>query len=486
MSNSFIRSSIIAIPIALAVGVVVGMQADRIIPSSTAASNTPTVLHETVAGIAKPADFSGIVDQYGPAVVNISVTGKAQPVQRFPGFPGMSPDDPFFHFFQQFGPQFQQAPERVVPHGLGSGFIVTQDGLVMTNAHVINDAEEVVVKLTDRREFRAKVLGADRRSDVAVLKIEAKNLPTVILGDPSLTKVGEPVLAIGSPFGFENSATAGIVSAKSRTLPDDPYVSLMQTDVAVNPGNSGGPLFNLRGEVIGINSQIYTQTGGYQGLSFAIPIDIANKVREQLVQHGKVTRGRLGLSIQDVNQDLAESFGLDKAAGALVAAVEKDSPAEKAGLQNGDVITAVDGHAINRSQELTALISETTPGTKVQLELIRGKSKKVIVAKVGEMNQANEIAKTDDSALQQEKLGVAVRPMNANERKADQAGLVVTQSRGAAAKAGIRSGDIILSLNDTPVADPEQFKQLVQKAGPRVALLIRRGDMHQFVAINLG
>ena len=319
-----------------------------------------------------------------------------------------------------------------------------------------------------------------------MLKIEAKNLPTVILGDPSLTKVGEPVLAIGSPFGFENSATAGIVSAKSRTLPDDPYVSLMQTDVAVNPGNSGGPLFNLRGEVIGINSQIYTQTGGYQGLSFAIPIDIANKVREQLVQHGKVTRGRLGLSIQDVNQDLAESFGLDKAAGALVAAVEKDSPAEKAGLQNGDVITAVDGHAINRSQELTALISETTPGTKVQLELIRGKSKKVIVAKVGEMNQANEIAKTDDSALQQEKLGVAVRPMNANERKADQAGLVVTQSRGAAAKAGIRSGDIILSLNDTPVADPEQFKQLVQKAGPRVALLIRRGDMHQFVAINLG
>ena len=253
-------------------------------------------------------DMSAIVERHGGAVVNISVSGTTKTQSGFPGFPGLDPDDPFFEFFRHFRIPEQRGEQRI--RGQGSGFIIREDGLVLTNAHVIDGADEVVVKLTDKREFKAKVLGADKTTDVAVLRIEGRNLPTVKIGSSANTRVGEWVLAIGSPFGFENSATAGIISAKSRSLPDDSYVPFIQTDVAVNPGNSGGPLFNMAGEVIGINSQIYSRSGGYQGLSFAIPIDVAMSIQEQIVKHGKVQRGKLGVTIQDVNQSLAESFGL--------------------------------------------------------------------------------------------------------------------------------------------------------------------------------
>ena len=267
-------------------------------PVATATATTAPASGVAPVAVAAPMDFSGIVDRYGPAVVNISTTAHAQrtSMQGLP--PGMSPDDPFSEFFKRFMPQMPQQRGDQIVRGLGSGFIVSADGLILTNAHVVDGAQEVNVKLTDRREFKAKVLGVDKQSDVAVLRISAKNLPVVQIGSPANTKVGEPVLAIGSPYGFENTVTAGIVSAKSRSLPDDTYVPFIQTDVAVNPGNSGGPLFNQRGEVIGINSQIYSQTGGYQGLSFAVPIDVAMKVEQQLVSTGKVTRGRLGIAVQ--------------------------------------------------------------------------------------------------------------------------------------------------------------------------------------------
>lgn len=450
---------------------------------SVAAASLPQV-HEVVAGIAAPADFSGIVEKYGPAVVNISVTGKAQRVE--PSYPQLDPNDPFYPFFRQIDPRLQpHSEEQFMPHAQGSGFIVTSDGLILTNAHVVNDADEVTVKLTDRREFKAKVIGSDRKSDVAVIKIDARNLPTVALGDPSLTKVGEPVLAIGSPFGFENSATAGIVSAKSRTLPDDPYVSFMQTDVAVNPGNSGGPLFNLKGEVIGINSQIYTHTGGYQGLSFAIPIDAANKIQAQLVAHGKVTRGRLGVMIQEVNQSLADSFGLKQASGALVASVEKGSPAAKAGIEAGDVIVGVDGQEIGHSAELSAHISELEPGAKASLDIVRKGEHRSLTAVIGEMPTAGELAQGEQGS-DKGRLGALVRPLEPTEREDGREGVVVERSDGAAARAGIRPGDVILSVNGKPVKNPEQLRQLVQQAGHKAAVLIQRNDAHIFIPVELG
>ena len=313
------------------------------------------------ASVAPVADFSAIVARYGPAVVNISVTGEAEQTPAADdsaGVPGLDPNDPFYEFFRRFGiPQRPQGQGHLLMRSEGSGFIVRADGLILTNAHVVDGAREVMVKLTDRREFKARVLGADKQSDVAVIKINAANLPVVQFGDPDSIRVGEPVLAIGSPYGFENSATAGIVSATSRSLPDDTYVPFIQTDAAVNPGNSGGPLFNLKGQVIGINSQIYSRTGGYQGLSFAIPINVAMQVSQQLVHSGKVTRGRLGVGIQEVNQALADSFGLKKLQGALVSSVDPDGPAARAGLQAGDVIVRMQGHDINRSADLPAQVA---------------------------------------------------------------------------------------------------------------------------------
>jgi serine protease Do len=359
--------------------------------------------------------------------------------------------------------------------------------VILTNAHVIDGAQEVTVKLNDRREFKATVIGADSQTDVAVLRIDAKNLPTVVIGDPAQLRVGEPVLAIGSPYGFENTATAGIVSAKSRTLPDDTYVPFIQTDVAVNPGNSGGPLFNLRGEVVGINSQIFSQTGGYQGLSFAIPINVAGNVQQQLLKHGKVTRGRIGVTIQDVNQALADSFGLKAPQGALVSEVEKGSPAERAGVQAGDVIVKLGDKVITHSGDLPALVAELGPGAKTTLEVIRSGTAKSLPLTIGEM-KAEKIAVSEQPASQPGKLGLAVRPLSQAERNQTgiDGGLVVEEVSGPAAKAGIQPGDVVLALNGKPVRSPSELRKLLDATGKHIALLILRDSAQIFVPVELG
>ncbi len=338
----------------------------------------PAAVASAVPGAALP-DFASIAQQYGPAVVNITVTGTKKT-----GFSQEDDDEnPFQQFFRGMPFRFGPPPAEVPMQGEGSGFIVGADGLVLTNAHVVNGASEVTVKLTDRREFRAKVLGADPSTDIAVLRIDAKGLPTVRLGDPAATRVGDWVVAIGSPFGFENSVSAGIVSAKGRSLPGDAYVPFIQTDVAVNPGNSGGPLFNLAGEVIGINSQIYSRTGGYQGLSFAIPINVALKVKDQIVATGRASHARLGFAVQELNQALAESFGLKQAGGALVASVAPGSAAEQAGLQAGDVIVKFDGKPVGAAGELSAQVGQAAPGDKVKLEVLRKGETRELTATLG-------------------------------------------------------------------------------------------------------
>ena len=453
-------------------------------PFNTAAAASAAAITPVQPGarVAVP-DFTGIVEDNGAAVVNISVTGKGEKTAAADA-QQLDPGDPFSEFFRQFRGQMPR--EQGPTHGLGSGFIVRADGVILTNAHVVADATEVMVKLTDKREFKAKVLGIDKPSDVAVIKIDAANLPVVKLDRADDVKVGEWVLAIGSPFGFDNSVTSGIVSAKARALPGDTYVPFIQTDVAVNPGNSGGPLFNMKGEVIGINSQIYSRSGGYQGVSFAVPIDVALKVQDQLLQHGRVTRGRLGVGIQDVNQALADSFGLKKNAGALVSSVEKDSPAARAGLEPGDVIVRYNGTEVGTSAQLPVLVSNTRPGDVATLEVVRKGSAKRIDVQIGEL-QAEKVAAAD-SAAEKGRLGVAVRPLSAEERQqvGVAGGLVVENVSGAAASAGIQPGDVILSVNNTPVRNVEQLKQLVAKAGKRLALLVQREDAKMYVPVDLG
>jgi serine protease Do len=328
-------------------------------------------------------DFTALVEREGPAVVNISTVQTVRREDAFPRIPGLPDDDPFYDFFRRFMPP---GPREYQTRSLGSGFLISPDGYVLTNAHVVRDANEVTVRLTDRRELKARVIGVDLRSDVAVLKIDATGLPAVRIGDPGQARVGEWVLAIGSPFGFENSVTAGIISAKGRTLPDETYVPFLQTDVPINPGNSGGPLFNLNGEVIGINAQIYSRTGGYMGLSFAIPIDVAMNVAEQLRSTGKVVRGRLGVQIQELTPELARSFSLDKAVGALVASVERGSPAASAGLRAGDVILRFNGRIIDNANELPPLVASTRPSTRVELELWRDGSATRLNATIAELS----------------------------------------------------------------------------------------------------
>jgi serine protease Do len=454
------------------------------------AKATPSIIPTAPAPTQKPVitlpDFAEIASRQGPAVVNISVSGSVKTgMSGFPGFPQMDPNDPFNEFFRRFQ---MPAPQNSVPtHGLGSGFIVSPDGVILTNAHVVAEADEVIVKLTDKREFKAKVTGIDKLSDVAVLKIDAKNLPTVKIGDPQSARVGEWVIAIGSPFGFENTVTAGIISAKSRSLPDEGYVPFLQTDVAVNPGNSGGPLFNLSGEVIGINSQIFSRSGGYQGLSFAIPIDVAMKVEQQLLDHGKVSRGRLGVMIQEVNQQLADTFGLEKPAGALVSSVEKNSPAEKAGIEAGDVILKFNGKEISRSADLPPLVSELSPGTVANIELWRKGKIKNISMGVGEMMVAG--GKSKASGENKAELGLTVRPLTPEERRqADvAAGLLVENvDAGPAARAGIQPGDVILSVNGEKTGSIEKLRSLVTKNSKRLALLILRDEQQMFVPLDLG
>ena len=441
-------------------------------------------------------NFTGLVSRYGPAVVNITVTQKAQKTGFALGRQANpdDEDDPFAQFFRgsPFGPDQpnpRQQPRGGIMRGLGSGFIVSPEGYILTNAHVVDGASEVTVKLTDRREFRAKVIGTDRKSDIAVIKIDAKNLPVVSLGSAEKVNVGEWVVAIGSPFGFDNTVTAGIVSAKARTLPTETYVPFIQTDVAVNPGNSGGPLFNLNGEVIGINSQIFSESGGFQGISFAIPIDIAINVKDQLIAHGKVTRARIGVTIQDVNQQLANSFNLPRPMGALVSQVESDGPAAKAGLKSGDIITRLDGRDIDRSADLPARVATLKPGTTTRLQVWRGGKPMEIAVALGELSDATRTAKASAPG-QDGKLGVAVRPLRPEEARQLGAmggnGLVVEAANGAAAEAGIQPGDVILSFNGQPVNSAEQLKNLIAKAGKNAAVLIQRGNARIFVPIELG
>jgi serine protease Do len=448
-------------------------------PQATAVSQPATT-----AAAALP-DMSSIVARNSPSVVNISVSGTRKGSAVEPGHPQLDNDESLQEFFRRFqGPQKRDnAPVR----GLGSGFIVSADGTILTNAHVVDGAEEVIVKLTDKREFKAKVLGLDSASDVAVLKIDARDLPAVKIGNGANTRVGEWVLAIGSPFGFESSASAGIVSAHSRSLPDGSYVPFIQTDVAVNPGNSGGPLFNMAGEVIGINSQIYSRSGGYQGVSFAIPIEVAMNVERQIVTNGKVQRGRLGVSIQEINQSLADTFGLKKPAGALVGSVDKDSPAAKAGLEPGDVILAINGKEISASSELPAIVSAMTPGAQARLQVWRKGGTRDVDVQVGKFSD-DKLASSDTPEAAKGRLGVVVRPLTPEEqRRADVSnGVVVEIVAGAAAKAGIKAGDIVLSVNGEAITSTEQLRNLITKAEKRVAILVDRGNSRIFIPVDLG
>ncbi len=436
-------------------------------------------------------DFSTLVETVGPAVVNVSVVEKAQ--QRTRNRAGQpDADDPMQEFFRRFGIPTPDQRGGEVPQrqGEGSGFIVSADGYILTNAHVVGDADEITVRMTDRREYPAKLIGVDRRTDVAVIKIEGKNLPVAKLGNPENLRPGEWVLAIGSPFSFENSVTAGIVSATGRAMPgEDGLVPFIQTDVAVNPGNSGGPLFNLNGEVVGINSQIYSRSGGYMGLSFAIPIDVADNVREQLVATGKVTRGRIGVQIQEVNAQFADAFTLDRPRGALVTQVVSDGPAAKAGIKTGDVILSVDGKVVERSAQLPGVISAIKPGENAKVEVWRDKESKTLSVKVEEFaeeptrvanRQVEEPAKAD-------KLGLSVRPLGAEERKsADTQGyLLVEDVTGPAAQAGVRPGDVILGVNGKSVKSLAELKSATSGGSKTVAILLEREGNQVFVPIRL-
>jgi serine protease Do len=439
--------------------------------------------------LAGPVIFTAVVSAFtvGGVRLNVSSTRNVKTAAEAPQsreFDRSNPLDEFLRRFQIPGPRGDATPAR----GLGSGFIVSPDGLILTNAHVVSEGSEVTVRLTDKREFKAKVIGADTQTDVAVLKIDAHDLPIVKIGNPNTVRVGEWVVAIGSPYGFDNSVTAGIVSAKARSLPDGTYVPFIQTDVAVNPGNSGGPLFNMRGEVIGINSQIYSRTGGYQGLSFAIPIDVAANVQSQLVQHGKVTRGRIGVTIQEINQSLAESFGLKKTAGALVSSVEKDSPAAKAGIEPGDVILKVDGKEINGSMDVSGHVANLKPGSTANVEIWRKGASRNISVTVGEMQPQKTADAGRPGAEDQGRLGAAVRALTSAEQKEAHVngGVVVENVGGAAARAGLQPGDIILALNNTPVKDVGQLRTMVGKSGKRIALLVQRDDAKVYIPVDLG
>jgi serine protease Do len=420
-------------------------------------------------------DFAAIAEANKGAVVNITALAGQKPTAAAPDVPEQFEGTPFEDFFRRF-----QIPQPNIPRqGMGSGFIVEPNGVILTNAHVVAGADEVRVRLTDRREFKGKVLGVDKPTDIAVIRIDAKGLPTVKLGDPGSIRVGEWVVAIGSPFGFENTVTAGIVSATSRSLPDGTYVPFIQTDAAVNPGNSGGPLFNMKGEVIGINSQIYSRTGGYQGLAFAIPVDVAANVKTQLVQHGKVERGRLGVSIQEVSQSLAQSFGLERPRGALVAQVEKGSPAERAGIKPGDVLLGVNGKTVERSAELPPLVAAVKPGTRARLELWREGRKQTLDVTIGALNPEQvAVGPASEAGAEAGKLGLAVR--------SSENGLVVENATGAAARAGIRAGDVVTAVNGKPVKNVEDLKAAAEKAKGSVALLVRRGDASMFVPVEVG
>jgi serine protease Do len=442
-------------------------------------------------------DFTKLVEQNSPAVVNISTSQKGTS-GRFRLPPGMEmpdipEDSPFADLFRRFfGEQGEEELPGFDAKSLGSGFIISKDGYVLTNNHVVKDADEIIVRLSDRREFVAKLVGTDKRSDVAVLKIEATDLPITRIGSGNKLKVGEWVLAIGSPFGFDHSVTAGIVSAKGRSLPSENYVPFIQTDVAINPGNSGGPLFNLDGEVVGVNSQIYSRTGGFMGVSFAIPIEVAMDVSRQLRDKGRVSRGWLGVLIQDVTRELAESFGMKKPSGALVAKVLQDSPADRAGLEVGDVIIRFDGKDVSSSSALPPLVGMTRLETDVQVEILRNGNMIEKSVTIGELPGEEDIARTEQTSepIKENRLGVAVTELTAEQRKElelKEGGVMVTEvGDGPARVAGIREGDVLLMVNNQPVSDLAQFEELVAglEAGKNVAVLIQRSDGPIFLALR--
>ena len=460
----------------------------------------PPVASPSVAAL---PDFADIVERTGPGVVNIRTTERVR--QNAQGQGGM--DDPEMQeFFRRFfgipiprqqqpgtprgnGKQGGQGQQEEVPRGVGSGFIISADGFILTNAHVVDGASEVYVTLTDKREFKAKIVGSDTRTDVAVLKIDGSNLPRLNMGDSDKIRVGEWVLAIGSPFGLENTVTAGIVSAKARDTGD--YLPLIQTDVAVNPGNSGGPLINLKGEVVGINSQIYSRSGGFMGISFAVPIDEALRVADQLKASGRVTRGRIGVQIGEVTKDVAESLGLARAQGALVQRVEAGGPAEKAGLEAGDIILKYNGAAIERPSDLPRMVGATKPGAKATVNIWRKGSARDLTVTVVEL-EADKPKQPEEKKAKPDNtpnaLGLVVSDLSdaqKKELKVDN-GVLVEAVSGAAAAAGIRPGDVIQRLNEVDIKDAKQFGQLVSKldAKKRAAVLVRRGDSSQFVPLR--
>ncbi|MDO8376505.1 MAG: DegQ family serine endoprotease [Aquabacterium sp.] len=447
-------------------------------------------------------DFTELVEKVGPSVVNIRTMERAGR-NAMPGGGGSGMDPNMEEFFRRFGiplPGGRGGPrgggggdEEPQQRGVGSGFILTADGLVMTNAHVVDGADELLVTLTDKREFKGKVIGLDKRTDVAVVKIEATGLPAVKLGDVGRLKVGEWVMAIGSPFGLENSVTAGIVSAKARDTGD--YLPFIQTDVAINPGNSGGPLINMRGEVVGINSQIYSRSGGFMGISFAIPIDEASRVAEQLRATGRVVRGRIGVTIAPVTKDVAESIGLGKPAGALVRGAESGGPADKAGIEAGDIITKVDGKAIDKSGDLPRIVGATKPGSKTVLQVFRRGAYRDVTVTVAEFepDAPTRVAQTDAPAASaggKSALGLTVTDLS-DVAKRDlklKGGVRVDAVEGAAARAGLREGDVILALDNTEVADVKQFMAVsakVEKARA-VSVMVRRGEWVNYLVIRPG
>ena len=442
-------------------------------------------------------DFTRLVASRGAAVVNISATqAPAQPQKQPFRLPELDESDPMFEFFRKFIPRMPEYPgAEPDDKSLGSGFIISADGYILTNAHVVEAAESIVVRLADKREFDATVIGADARSDVALIRIEAKELPHVVLGDPEALAVGEWVLAIGSPFGFEQSVTAGIVSAKGRSLPDENFVPFIQTDVAINPGNSGGPLFNLRGEVVGINSQIYSRTGGFMGLSFAIPIDVAMDVQQQLREKGRVERGRIGVSIQEITRDLADSFGLPRPAGALVSSVEAGGPAALGGILQGDVIVRFNGRSVESSADLPRIVAAARPGSKVEVDIYRDGAPRSLSLTLGEWRDPEEEVETaavGAAGGATNRLGLDLAAPSAQQRRerAIAHGLLVQRAEGPAARAEIVPGDLILAI----VAEGRQLKLdriddferavAALKPGQQVTLLVGRGEAASYVSLR--
>jgi serine protease Do len=502
LRKPLIAATLGALTIAVPAGALYLAGAARAVTAATppvAAAVTP-VPAAANAGAMLP-DFSSMVQKYGPAVVNITVVTKIPASYSSQGDDDsgddndndngnngndqnpFGPNGPFAPFFRGM----PHAPQQTPMHGEGSGFIIRPDGYIMTNAHVVNGASEVTVRMTDRREYTAKVIGVDTKSDIAIIKIAAKDLPTVKLGDSHDLKVGEWVLAIGAPFGFENSATAGIVSAKGRSLGGSEYVPFIQTDVPINPGNSGGPLFNMRGEVIGVNSQIYSRSGGYMGVSFSIPIDVAMQVGQQLEATGHASHGKLGVQIQNVTQGLADSFGLPQPEGALVASVVKDGPADHAGIEPGDVILKLNGQPLKSSEELPVQIASIAPGTSVNLEIWRNHATRAISVKLGSLDEKRTAANVSPEG-QGGKLGLAVRPLTADEQHQAnmKGGLIVERASGPAAEAGIQPGDVVIAANGASITSAEDLRGAVEKSKGHIALLIQRGDTRLFVPVRVG